>query len=117
LLGIYNETMGNLRYLLANFIDEFNRSAKENKIKIIKNCPFPELKKKRDKAYIAALVEELCVRNKIRIPDWVEDKKLFLKEPFFVGELESIKSFLLVESPVSFRRRNIFVSENVLTRV
>jgi hypothetical protein len=108
--------MNHLRYLLANFIDTFNQATKENKIKMIKNHPFPAINKKRDKAYIAAIIEELCVRNSIIIPDWVEDKKFFLKEPFFVGNLESIKAFLLIESPVSFRRRNIFVSENVLNR-
>lgn len=109
--------MNQLRYLLANFIDAFNQASKDKKIKMSTSCPFPNIKKNRDKAYIAALVEELCVRNNLKIPAWVEDKKLFLKEPFFVGDLESLKSFLLVESPVSFRRRNIFVSENVLTRV
>lgn len=108
--------MNHLRYSLANFIDTFNQATKTNKIKMIESCPLPNIRKKRDKAYIAALVEELCVRNRLNIPAWVEDKKLFLKEPYFVGELESLKSFLLVESPVSFRRRNIFVSENVLTR-
>jgi hypothetical protein len=109
--------MGNHRVLLANFIDEFNCSNKENKLKMIENCPCPQIKKNKEKAYIAALVEELCVINNLKIPAWVEDKRFFLKEPFFVGELESLKSFLLVESPVSFRRRNIFVSENVLIRV
>ena len=108
--------MKQIRYLLANFIDTFNQADMENKIRMIENCPFPSIIKKRDKAYGAALVEELCVRNRLKIPAWVEDKKLFLKEPFFVGDLESLKAFLLVESPVSFRRRNIFVSENVLNR-
>ena len=102
---------------MANFIDEFNSSAKKNKLNMIAKRPFRQVKNVRDKAYIAALVEELCFRNGLKIPDWVEDKKYFLKEPFFVGGLESLKSFLLVESPVSFRRRNIFVSENVLTRI
>jgi len=109
--------MDQFRYLLADYIDTFNRATKAEKVKMIETFPFPNLKKSRDKAYVAALVEELCVRSKLRIPDWVEDKNLFLKEPFFVGDLESLKSFLLVESPVSFRRRNIFVSNNVLNRV
>lgn len=117
LANIYNEIMDTLRYLLANFIDAFNEATKVSKIRMIKNCPFPNIKKNRDKAYVAAMVEELCVRNNLKMPAWVEDKKLFLKEPFFVGDLESLKAFLLVESPVSFRRRNIFVSANVLTRV
>jgi len=63
------------------------------------------------------MVEELCFTNDIEIPEWVFDKKYSLKEPFFVGGLESIKAFLIVESPLPFRRRNIFVSENVLKRV
>ncbi len=109
--------MSDFRYLLADFIDKFNRATKIEKTRLVESFPFPKMKKKRDKAYVAAMVEELCVRNKLEIPAWVENRNLFLPEPYFVGGLESIKAFLLVESPVSFRRRNIFVSENVLTRL
>jgi hypothetical protein len=60
--------MKQLRYLLANFIDTFNQATKENKIRMIESCPFPNIKKNRDKAYGAALVEELCVRNRLKNP-------------------------------------------------
>ena len=73
-------------------------------------------KRKKYSAYIAAMVEELCFTNNLDIPEWVFDKKYQLKEPFFVGGLESLKAFLIVENPLPFRRRNIFVSENVLKR-
>ena len=36
-----------------------------------------------------------------------------MHSPFFAGGLESLKASLLVESPVAFRRRMIFVSANV----
>lgn len=109
--------MDEIRFLLANFIDEFNRSSIEKKQTMVEKFPFKGITDKKYAAYIAAVVEELCFTNNIDIPDWVFDKKYSLKEPFFVGGLESLKAFLIVESPLPFRRRNIFVSENVLKRV
>jgi hypothetical protein len=109
--------MHEIKYLLADFIDEFNRADMAKKQQMVKGFPFEKITDKKYAAYIAAAVEELCYRNNMDIPEWVFDKKYRLKEPFFVGGLESLKAFLIAESPVSFRRRNIFVSENVLKRV
>jgi hypothetical protein len=109
--------MHEIKYLLADFIDEFNRADMAKKQQMVRRFPFKKIKDKKYAAYIAAAVEELCYRNSMDIPEWVFDKKYRLKEPFFVGGLESLKAFLIAESPVSFRRRNIFVSENVLKRV
>ncbi len=109
--------MNEIKYLLADFIDEFNRVDEAMKKKKVMNFPFKKIKIKKHKAYVAAMVEELCFTNNIEIPNWVFDRKYSLKEPFFVGGFENLKAFLLVESPVSFRRRNIFVSHNVLKRV
>jgi hypothetical protein len=108
--------MKKIKYLLANFIDEFNIANRKKKMEMVKHLPFPKITDKKQAAYIAATIEELCFRNKLPIPDWVFDQKYYLKKPYFVGGLESIKAFLIVESPLSFRRRNIFVSENVLER-
>lgn len=108
--------MDEIKYILANFIDEFNHANMTKKAEMVKSFPFPRLTDKKHAAYISAAVEELCFRNNLAIPDWVFDNKYYLKEPFFVGGLESLKAFLIVESPLSFRRRNIFVSENVLER-
>ncbi len=105
------------RYALAEFLDKFYSSSNSERVKMVSKNPFPEFKDKRIQAYIAATVEELCYRYNLEIPEWVNDKKYFLKEPFFLTEIESIKPFLLVESPLSFKRRNIFVSSNVLVRV
>lgn len=109
--------MNEIKYLLADFIDEFNRADMTEKQRMVKSFPFNKIKDKKYAAYIAAAVEELCYRNRMDSPEWVFDKKYRLKEPLFVGGLESMKAFLIAESPVSFRRRNIFVSENVLKRV
>jgi hypothetical protein len=100
---------------IANFVDEFRRVSLDQKLKMVEK---PELhfKKRIHNSYFAASVEYLCLESHILVPDWVHNKKYFLKEPFFAGGLESLKAFLLVESPLPFRRRNIFVSENALER-
>jgi hypothetical protein len=108
--------MEEIKYILANFIDEFNRAESGKKQKMVEKFPFNDITDTRYTAYIAAMVEELCFRDNMEIPGWVWAKEYRLKEPFFVGGLESLKAFLIAESPLPFRRRNIFVSSNVLNR-
>jgi hypothetical protein len=67
-------------------------------------------------AYLAALAEHLALGAKLRAPDWTEQPQRFLREPFFAGGLESLKPILLVESPLAFRRRLIFISADGLSR-
>jgi hypothetical protein len=67
-------------------------------------------------AYIAAVAEHLARVDRRPIPDWTEKPERFLKEPFFAGGLESLKAILIVESPIAFRRRLIFVSADALSR-
>lgn len=68
-------------------------------------------------AYLAAVVETLCRETALRPPLWTEKPEYFLVKPWFAGGLEDLKAILLVESPVPFRRRNLFVTENAMTRV
>jgi hypothetical protein len=67
-------------------------------------------------AYLAAVAEHLALRFALAVPRWVDDPGRFLSEPFFAGGLETLKAVLLVESPLAFRRRHIFVSANALSR-
>ncbi len=67
-------------------------------------------------AYLAALAEHLALSDRIAVPDWTERAARFLGEPFFAGGLESLKATLLVESPLAFRRRLIFISADALSR-
>jgi hypothetical protein len=67
-------------------------------------------------AYLAALAEHLGLSARTFVPAWTEQGWRFLTEPFFAGRLESLKATLLVESPLAFRRRLIFISANALSR-
>jgi hypothetical protein len=67
-------------------------------------------------AYLAAVVESLCREVGMAPPRWTDSRERFLSRPWFAGGLESLKAILLAESPVAFRRRNLFVSANALAR-
>ena len=40
----------------------------------------------------------------------------FLPEPWFVSGVESLKATALVEAPLAFRRNNVFVLGNFMSR-
>ena len=67
-------------------------------------------------AYLGALAEHLALSGGLAVPSWTEHPSRFLHEPYFAGGLESLKAILLVESPLAFRRRLIFISANALSR-
>jgi hypothetical protein len=100
--------------LLREFLDEFYVGTTEKMANAIAREPaqigiVPD-------AYLAAVAEHLALKYRLVVPAWVEGPSRFLTEPFFSGGLESLKAILLVESPLAFRRRQIFVSANALSR-
>lgn len=70
----------------------------------------------RTDAYMGAVAEHLARRWGLRIPQWVERPERFLKRPLFGSSIEALKALLLVQSPVAFRRRMIFVEHEPLRR-
>lgn len=77
--------------------------------------PF-EVKDARFSALLASTIEALCRELGWTPPAWVVQVPA-LREPWFVSGFESLKAIALVESPASFRRRNVFVMANFLVRV
>jgi hypothetical protein len=108
-------------HLLGDFIDDFRLRAKSREEKMGMVQDEPESRgwdRHRDiRAYLAAVTETLCREAGLPPPDWTQRPDYFLKEPWFAGHLENLKAILLVESPIPFRRRNLFVSANALSRV
>ena len=100
--------------LLREFLDAFYGGTSDTMASAIAAAPrnigpVPD-------AYLAAVAEHLALRFGLAVPPWVETPERFLIEPFFAGGFESLKAILLVESPLAFRRRQIFVSANALSR-
>lgn len=65
---------------------------------------------------LAATLESLCDETEVEHPDWTGNVE-GMKYPWFVSGLENLKAIAIVESPIHFRRRNVFVHENFLFRV
>lgn len=59
-------------------------------------------------ALLASIVCSLCEEAGVETPSWAT-REYFLKTPWFVAGVESLKAMALVESPLAFRRNNIFV--------
>ncbi len=67
-------------------------------------------------AILASVAECLCSELELETPDWIWNVPP-CRDPWFVSGMESLKAISIVESPVWFRRRKIFVLENFLDRV
>jgi len=97
--------------IFMNFVDDFRYY---NDPAMIKE-PF-EFNNERFDALLASTIEYLCDEMGMDPPEWVGDVQPCI-DPWFVSGMESLKAITIVESPVYFRRRKIFVLENFLVRV
>ena len=66
--------------------------------------------------YIAAMVEQACVRRGVAVPAWTRMIQP-LSDPFFASALKSLRLHLLTHSPPAFRSRNIFIDSSVGDRI
>jgi len=96
---------------LMDFVDDFRYYRDQRMI----GEPF-ELDDERFDALLASTVEQLCYELKLKPPEWILAVPA-PRDPWFVSGMESLKAIALVESPLPFRLRKIFVLENFLSRV
>jgi len=96
---------------LMNFVDDFRRT---RDLRALEE-PIDVDDQKMD-ALLASTAESLCDELKLRPPVWLENVPE-CEQPWFVGDLERLKAISIVESPLRFRMRKIFVLENFLSRV
>ena len=103
---------------LANFLDEFYAAPKAAALRdppAFLAPQFGEPGRVRD-AYLAATAEELARRFDLPAPGWAASDQRALHKPWFATPLAALRAVLLLESPPAFRARNLFVSENALSR-
>jgi len=96
---------------LMDFVDDFRYHRDPAAI----SEPF-HLSDERKDAVLASVIETLCDELGIAIPAWLATVPP-CRERYFMSGIESLKAISLVETPVRFRLRKIFVLENVLHRV
>ena len=103
---------------LANFLDEFYARPNAAALAappILLAPSHGDLGRVRD-AYLAATAEELARAHNLPCPTWTAGDARVLHRPWFASPLAALRAVLLLESPPSFRARNLFVSANALTR-
>lgn len=96
---------------LMDFVDDFRYYKDPHAIAE----PFVRREPQMD-ALLASTAEALCDEMSLTPPRWLSAIPA-CEEPFFVGGLENLKAISIVESPLRFRIRKIFVLENFLSRV
>ncbi len=103
---------------LSNFLDEIKASPQAQAL-----VEAPELLAARlgepgqiQDAYLGATAQHLACANAWPVPAWAMADERKLHRPWFASKLAALRAVLILESPVAFRSRNLFVSENALSR-
>lgn len=103
---------------LANFLDDFYAAPTMAAL-----APTPRLlapawgeSGRVQDAYLAATAEQLACAQGFAVPEWSAADERKLHRPWFASSLAALRAVLLLESPVPFRSRNLFISENALSR-
>ena len=96
---------------LFEFVDAFRR---EQTCELVQIPAWPVGSDRLD-ALVASTVEAICAEADLPAPPWCNWVSP-LAEPWFVSGSQNLKASALAESPPVFRRRNIFVLGNFLSR-
>jgi len=66
--------------------------------------------------YLAAVAAHLARKHRLPIPLWTEKKSRRLDRPWFALNDDWARAGLLRDSPAAFRERNLFTTEDALSR-
>ena len=97
---------------VIRFVDDFRRNPNLEKIQ-----KPPTYSNNVAQAFYAGVVEELTKEQNMNTPMWVFSPKYYLQNPVFLGGLKGIyRIFIMLETPLSFKARNIFIGANTFDR-
>ena len=102
------------RRLAFRFVEQFDKADEADRRRMVERAPLPTGDRRYD-ALLASLVEYSCVHHGIKPQGWVDDSSRFLEEWWFVSGMKSLHANAMVHSPISFKRRGVFITEGALT--
>jgi hypothetical protein len=103
---------GKSSYVFAELNDLLTAAAGDQ----VESLPAPAIGDPYAANYVAAMVELAAHIRGVYPPDWTTGIAP-LPEPVFAVPWLSLRAHLLTESPVPFRRRNIFIDSSLGARV
>jgi class 3 adenylate cyclase len=108
------------RFALVQLLDDYTSVLRHDGIdsaaKMYEAAP-PRTGNTQIDAGFAALAEHLARRDGWAPPAWTRDPALEATPWWFVTDLRGMHARALVESPLSFRRRGVFITRDALQRV
>jgi hypothetical protein len=114
------ETTEDIGYNLADFLDQVNLVAKRpgaaTRVAASLRTEPPRTGDAVQDAYLAAVAAHLAHRWRLRAPAWTDRKHRRLEHPWFALPDAWARATLLRDSPVAFRERNLFTTEDALHR-
>jgi uncharacterized protein (DUF1778 family) len=102
-------------FVFAELHDFLNHLNMKNYKLAVENKPVAELSEFQINYVIAMIVLRAHQLN-VSPPNWLNDFPM-LKDPFFGTELKSLRLYLLINSPIAFKQRNIYIDSTIGDRV
>ena len=100
--------------IALGLVQDFDKATPDERRLMVENRP-PATGDAGYDALLAALVEHLCTGVAMPAPLWVDEPDRFVEPWWFVSGLRSLHASALVESPISFARRGVFICDGALS--
>lgn len=98
----------------ASFFDAVDDARRQRRFDSLKKL-YSRSRRTRERALLNSTACALAAEWS-SAPPWWAMRPLVLAEPWFVSGVENLKASALLESPIQFRRNNVFVLGNFLAR-
>lgn len=100
----------------AELNDFLTRLAPLEFTQVLETMPVLEHLPALDQNYIAAMVELAAHQKGVKAPAWIH-RIAPLPDPYYGVPFATLRLYLLVNSPIPFKRRNIFIDASLGDRV
>jgi hypothetical protein len=112
-----NGQEGSFQIQIDEFLDAFYTETDPAGRQAMIDADPPSIGDEKQDAFVGAIGEHLARRWGLRIPEWSDATWRVVADPWFVGRMGvALSGLLLVESPITFRRRRIFTEAEPLRR-
>ncbi|SHK90350.1 hypothetical protein SAMN05421803_14123 [Nocardiopsis flavescens] len=108
------------RFAVIQLLDDYESRLRREGVAaaaiLFRETPDPTGDPRVDAAF-AALAEHLARRDGWSVPEWADSRDRVSLDWWFVTDLRGLHPLALRESPLSFRKRGVFITASALERV